>query len=308
MTASVERGVQAVMLVFVTCALSGCVAVAAIPAVAGGLAAKKAGDYAATTRVKRRGQTEPPLDAAPARSTSGPKRAVAASATPVIAPLQLSPSPSTGVVPLPEDTRAMRAGVIYAGELPRPVATSHSTQPVPAALPLTSWADIGHYAAAQTTVPTNSVLLLRGSSSDTPSWVPCSDKPRAMLVRLETAMSSTGDRWTFVPSALLWLDAFQTLEFPVIFTAEAPTKTHTAIEAAFRAANLSKLLQLGGLKLGLSSTAMPAERASIASRYCIVTIVGRDASDFPNAALPETSPPALRRIWGSGWFRIGTQR
>ncbi|MBW6525050.1 hypothetical protein KZ810_16255 [Sphingomonas sp. RHCKR47] len=308
MTALVERGVQAAMLVFVACALSGCVAVAAIPAVAGGLAAKKAGDYAATTRAKRRGQTQPPSDAAPARSTPDPERAVAASAAPGIAPSQLSPSPSTVVVPLPEDTRAMRAGVIYAGDLPRPAASSHPTEPVPAALPPTSWADIGHYVAAQTTVPTNSVLLLRGSSSDAPSWVPCSGKPRAMLVRLETAMSSTGERWTFAPTALLWLDALQTLEFPVIFTAEAPTKSRTAIETAFRAANLSKLLQLGGLRLGLSPTAMPAERASIASRYCIVTIVGRDASDFPNAALPETSPPALRQIWGSGWFRIGTQK
>ena len=305
MTALVERGVQAVMLVFVACALSGCVAVAAIPAVAGGLAAKKAGDYAATTRAKRRGQTESPSDAAPARSTPGSKRAVPASAAPGIAPSQLAPSPSIVVVPKPED---MQAGVIYAGELPRPAAASDPTQPVPTALPRTSWADIGHYVAAQTIVPTNSVLLLRGSSSDAPSWVPCSGKPRAMLVRLETAMSSTGDRWTFAPSALLWLDAFQTLELPVIFTVEAPTKARTAIEAAFRAANLSKLLQLGGLRLGLSPTAMPAERAAIASRYCIVTIVGRDASDFPNAALPETSPPALRRIWGSGWFRIETQK
>ena len=49
---------------------------------------------------------------------------------------------------------------------------------------------------------------------------------------------------------------------------------------------------------------MPAERASIATKLCVIAIVGRDANYFPNAMLPQTSPPALMDKWGAGWFRV----
>ncbi|WP_156818937.1 hypothetical protein [Sphingomonas sp. Mn802worker] len=90
-----------------------------------------------------------------------------------------------------------------------------------------------------------------------------------------------------------------------MFTSPAPTAARSDIEAAFRHAGLAKLLDLGEVRLGLTAGAMPAERAVIAAQRCIVAVVGRDTSDFPNGLLPDTSPPALRSKWRAGWFLVG---
>ncbi|WP_294353120.1 hypothetical protein [uncultured Sphingomonas sp.] len=166
------------------------------------------------------------------------------------------------------------------------------------------WTDVGRYVAGLPGSLDDSALLARGSTSEAPAWVPCTG-PRAVLVRLETAMTQDGGRWRFDREAQQWLDAFQTLEVPVVFTSPAPTTARSDIEAAFRNAGLAKLLDLGEVRLGLTAGAMPAERATIAAQRCIAAVVGRDASDFPNGLLPDTSPPALRSRWGAGWFLIG---
>jgi len=124
-----------------------------------------------------------------------------------------------------------------------------------------------------------------------------------MIVRLDTVMSMNGDRWHIAPAAASWLDAFQTLQISVILVGFAPVEARARIEATFRSADLARLLELGELRLVSGPAAMPAERAAIAAKRCVIAIVGRDASDFPNAALPETSPPAIRDKWGAGWFR-----
>ncbi len=303
MTAMMGHCSLAVMLAAAACTLSGCVAVAAIPAVAGGVAAKKASDYANTTRTRRRVELDARSGATPLPPLPASTRSDAIVSKPVSPPAQLS-VPSSAFTPVTRDTRPMRPGVVYTGALPRPNATSSNANVAPAASTRTNWTNIGHYVAAQTTTPVNSVLLRRGSSSDAPTWIPCANKSRAIVVRLETTMSKSGDRWTLDPSALRWLDVFQTLEFPVIFTATSPTEGRAAIEAAFRAANLSTLLQQGELRLGLTPAAMPGERASIAAKHCLVAIVGWDGNDFPNGLLPDNSPPALQQMWGAGWFHI----
>jgi hypothetical protein len=125
-----------------------------------------------------------------------------------------------------------------------------------------------------------------------------------MIVRLDTVMSMNGDRWHVARAAAPWLDAFQTLQISVILIGSAPVEARARIKATFRDADLARLLELGELRLVSGPAAMPAERAAIAAKRCVIAIVGRDASDFPNAALPETSPLAVMDKWGAGWFRI----
>lgn len=343
---TISRGGKVAILSLGMAALSGCVAAAAIPAVAGGLAAKKAADYSASKRPQRPSRrqaerqaqavaeapaalpndlaamrpgaayagslpspvggpaTELPVVAAGGSASTkegsgkdrGKRRSRAAAAP--AAPVALSSAP-----PLPADPREIRPGITYTGALPPPYAAP-ATEPAPARQQGASWTDVGRYVAGLPAAQTDSALLARGSNSDAPSWAPCAGKPRAVLARLETAATQKGESWRFDTQAQQWLEALQTLEVPVVFTSPAPASARAAIEGAFRTAGLAKLLDLGDLRLGLTPPAMPAERAGIAAKKCVVAVVGREASDFPNALTPEASPPALAGKWSAGWFRI----
>lgn len=302
------------LLGLVATGLSGCVAVAAIPAIAGGVAAKKAGDYAATTRARKRASGEQQARVLPTMTASSPRPgAVRITTETALPPPDSARSPAAQApitqiqppaAPLPADLSAMRPGVAYTGALPSPFATPTASAASPAPTQRARWTDVGRYVASLPGSLGDSALLARGSTSEAPAWVPCTGT-RAVLVRLETAMTRDGGRWRFDREAQQWLDAFQTLEIPVVFTSPAPTTARSDIEAAFRNAGLAKLLGRGEVRLGLTAGAMPAERAAIAAQRCIVAVVGRDASDFPNGLLPDSSPPALRSKWGAGWFLVG---
>ena len=303
---------RAALLGAATAGLSGCVAVAAIPAVAGGIAAKKAGDYAATTRARKRARGELQAQARPVPVTAAARLRDARIVTATTLPppdsarslAAQTPVAPASAAPLPSDLSTMRPGVAYTGALPSPYAAPPAPVASQAATQHARWTDVGRYVAALPASSGDSALLARGSTSEAPVWVPCTG-PRAVLVRLETVMTQDGGRWRFDREAKQWLDAFQTLEIPVVFTSFAPTTARSDIEAAFRDAALAKLLGLGEVRLGLTAGAMPAERAVIAAQRCIVAVVGREASDFPNGLLPDTSPPALRSKWGAGWFLVG---
>lgn len=217
---------RVIVLVSTASCLSGC---AAIPAVAGGIAAKKAGDYGATARTRRDEQataraapTAPPASLARVTLTSAPSS-------------DRSALPSTAGVRASNDPRPMRPGIAYAGALPPP---SGALQPRPGPEPparfSSSWTDVGRYVAGRMAKPANSVLLMRGSSSDIPAWVPCAGKPRTMIVRLDTVTTVVGDRWQITPAAASWLDAFQTLQIPVVLIGFPPAEARARIEAAFR--------------------------------------------------------------------------
>ncbi len=299
------------LLGLVTTGLSGCVAVAAIPAIAGGVAAKKAGDYAATTRARKRASGEQQARVLPTSTVPAPRSGAARITTATVlpppdsarSPAAQAPLASASAAPLPTDLSTMRPGVAYTGALPSPFATPTASTASPAPTQRARWTDVGRYVASLPGSLGDSALLARGSTSEAPAWVPCTG-PRAVLVRLETAMTQDGGRWQFDREAQQWFDAFQTLEIPVVFTSPAPTTARSDIETAFRNAGLAKLLGLGEVRLGLTAGTMPAERAAIAAQRCIVAVVGRDASDFPNGVLPDTSPPALRSKWRAGWFLV----
>lgn len=261
--------------------LSGCVA-AAVPLVTGGLVATKAASESSGTRRTKTRRARPVRAAAPV-SVQRPA-----------APLA------------PAEPSTMRPGITYAGTLPSPSAGLTPGGGTGASRPAADagWTKVGRYVAGLPSTQTNSVLLLRGSTSETPAWSPCAGKPRAVLARLETAATQEDGKWHFTREPQQWLEALQTLEIPVIFTSPAPASMRPEVEGTFRAAGLAKLLDLGGLRLGLQPSAMPAERAAIATRFCIIAVAGQDAADFPNALLPETSPPVLAATWGAGWFRI----
>ncbi len=310
MTLSGSTG-RVALLGLVIIGLSGCVAVAAIPAIAGGVAAKKAGDYAAMTRAQKQASGEQQARVLPTSTAASPRsgaaRIITATTLPppdsARSPAAQTPLASASAAPLPTDLSTMRPGVAYTGALPSPFATPTVSTPSPTPKQRARWTDVGRYVAGLPGSLNDSALLARGSTSESPAWVQCTG-PRAVLVRLETATTQDRGRWEFDREAQQWLDAFQTLEIPVVFTSTAPITARSDIEAAFRDAGLAKLLGSGEVRLGLTAGAMPAERAAIAAQRCVVAVVGRDASDFPNGLLPDTSPPSLRSKWGAGWFLV----
>ncbi len=163
------------LLGLVTMGLSGCVAVAAIPAIAGGVAVKKAGDYAATTRARKRVSGEQQVRVLPTSTAASPRSGAARINTATaLPPPDSTPSPTarapiTQIQPpaatLPADLSAMRPGVAYTGALPSPFAMPTASTADPAPTQRARWTDIGRYVASLPGSPGDSALLARGSTS-----------------------------------------------------------------------------------------------------------------------------------------------
>lgn len=252
-------------------ALSGCIA-AAIPVVAGGAVARSAAKKKAAA---------PPAPVKPAD----------ASRTTVVA----APLPP----PLPSDSAQIRPGQVYTGAMPRPgvalVTPAPATMPAPAA---SDWSDVGHHVAAELS-PEHSVLLARGSDAADPRWVSCKDKPLAIVATVSSVLA--GD--AVDPSARQWLDALRVLEVRPVLIASTATEA-TAVREAFAKAGLGAPTDADTLMLATSDGRMPAIRADVGTRYCVLAVVGRTAADFPNGLTPTTTPPALAPLWGHGWFLL----
>lgn len=210
----------------------------------------------------------------------------------------------------------MQAGVLYAGTLPTPsdaapsTATLHQRTRPPVAEAkageMWAWADVIPFVANRMlATPEHSALLERGSSLAEPRWAGCGDRPRAILADLGTAaVQSSNGTWRIGSNALQWLEAMQTLDLRVIFTSQEPESSTGAVEAAFEKAGLGKLVPNGGFRFASSAASMPEARATAAASHCVLAVVGRTPADFPNAALPNATPPLSAKVWGAGWFRV----
>ena len=202
----------------------------------------------------------------------------------------------------------MKVGQAYRGDLPPPTASA-SASPLsvagtvdtagapsaPAAdhSPMTVWTDVMHLAAtASLERPTASALLAKGSTAAAARWVPCGDKPVAVLVNLPAA--GTTD---FFGPAMDDLTAIETMGVALLFTSDQPPVVVARQQHALTTGGVHPLASGTTLFVGKTGGGA-AIRATIGAHYCVVAIVGSRATDFPNAMLPDGADAR------PGWFLI----
>ncbi len=135
------------------------------------------------------------------------------------------------------------------------------------------------------------MLLARGGPPASPA-PSCGGLPLAVLAPatlVEAAARNAADR--------SWLDALHTLNVTLVLTGTSPTAG-----AALAKAGSPAPIPGDTLFVPTAPADMPAIRAKVAARYCVLAVAGRDAADFPNGYLPGTTPAAYRDRWGAGWF------
>ena len=262
------RGIVASLALLAGCSsLSGCIAVVAPIAAAGAIGGKKV--------LGRKGESAP----TPAPTPASPTR-VAAVPTPPTPPARPSaPAPVAPVVP--------------AAIVPTPTAAA----PVP--LPTHEWRAMVTYVAELVqaeTRPANGAVLAPGATS---GFLPCGAKPFAVIVDADgTVLPPPGKAvGASVPTAQA-ARAFDDLRFgrvTIIFTSARPLGEASATEDALERAKLGPAMQ--GRELLIGADAKDAVRAAVAQQYCVLALVGDEASDFSDRRVP--TPP-----WGTGWFRV----
>lgn len=290
--------------------LAGCAA-ALIPVAAGGLGAgrhlhrsHRQGD-ASGAQVAAVEPTKAGAGGAdPAPSPSPSPAPVAAPGDPAAPAGPVAPAPA----PAPADLAQMRPGQTYIGALPSPASPTPTAPPVapdgvvPAsapgapAVPTAGWRELPRYVADRYGHWNGSVLLARGSTLAAPRWVPCADKPAALLVDLDAVVPARGAASKEAAEAL---GAAETLETTIIYVTGRTGPDLAAAAAPLRAAGLHPP-KPGETMLTMMEGQEAATRAAVGARWCIVALIGDWAADFPNSATPESAGAA----WNSGWFLV----
>jgi 5'-nucleotidase (lipoprotein e(P4) family) len=200
-----------------------------------------------------------------------------------------------------------------------------------------------HVLAAVRTRPAQSVVLDTGSTLDSPRFVPCGDKPLAVVLDVdETAIQNLGyeydeavrgrsydaqiwNRWeqtgaNFVapiPGAVDALRAIRGAGVAVIFNSNRLAANAAQSEAALNGAGLGParhgdtLFLQGDLAAG---SGKDPRRAAVAQRYCVVAMAGDQLGDFSDLfnvrtlAIPDRRRAAatapFASLWGNGWFML----
>lgn len=199
-----------------------------------------------------------------------------------------------------------------------------------------------HVLAAVRSRPSDSVVLAPGASPSDPRFIPCGDKPFAVILDAdETALQNLGleyavarriaserelvDRWQRsprsevapMPGAVTALRALRKAGVTVIFNSN-----RDAVDAAPTAATLNnaglgpavprETLFLRGDVDGQSGK--DGRRIHVAGRYCVVAMAGDQLGDFSDAFNARGLSTAERRtlagnrptadLWGNGWFLL----
>lgn len=195
--------------------------------------------------------------------------------------------------------------------------------------------------AAARARPAESVVLAEGSTLERPRFVPCEDRPPAVVLDVdETAIQNLGyeydeaasgrgydqqiwyrfertgaDAVLPMPGAVTALRAIREAGVTVIFNsnrlAAHAAQTQAAIEGAgLGPARPRETLWLKG-DIGTGSLKDP-RRAEISRHYCVVAMAGDQLGDFTDLLNDRAlTIPARRRaaitapfaaLWGNGWF------
>jgi 5'-nucleotidase (lipoprotein e(P4) family) len=188
--------------------------------------------------------------------------------------------------------------------------------------------------------PGISTILARGATLDRPAFVPCGDKPPAVVFDIdETVLLNLGfeshaartgapydegrwQRWEStgadkvapVPGALEAISEARSAGITVVFNSNRSATNAAATAAALQSAGLGPAVRGDTLWLkGDAGTGSGKDerRWRIAEKYCVVALVGDQLGDFSDL-FNTYSPISARRavavqpmvapLWGTGWF------
>ncbi|HEY0326722.1 MAG TPA: HAD family acid phosphatase [Allosphingosinicella sp.] len=190
--------------------------------------------------------------------------------------------------------------------------------------------------------PRDSVVLAAGASPASPRWVPCGDKPPAVVLDAdETVLLNLGyeydealtgrthnrarrDRYERtgvesvapVPGAVTALRALRQAGITVIFNTNrlAANAAETARSLEFAGLGPAREGETLFLADERSGSGKDGRRAVIAERFCVVAMAGDQLGDFSDAfnerALTVTERRRLATsgdiagLWGNGWFLL----
>jgi 5'-nucleotidase (lipoprotein e(P4) family) len=197
--------------------------------------------------------------------------------------------------------------------------------------------------AAARTRPAQSVVLAEGSTLDNQSFVPCGNRPLAVVLDVdETAIQNLGyeydealhgrsfdpqrwNRWEQtgaqaiapMPGAVTALRAIREAGVTVIFNSNRQAANAAHTEVAINGAGLGparhgdNLFLQGDIAAG---SGKDPRRAAAAARYCVIAMAGDQLGDFSDLfnarslGVPERRRAAVRgpfaSLWGNGWFML----
>ena len=198
-----------------------------------------------------------------------------------------------------------------------------------------------HVLAAARARPAESVTLAPGSTLAAPAFLPCGDRPLAVILDAdETAIQNLGyeydeaangrsydqarwDRWERtgadkvlpIPGAVEALQAVRGAGVTVIFITNRKAANAAFTEQALNHAGVGParhgetLFLQGDDALG---SGKDGRRARVAERYCVVAMAGDQLGDFSDLFNAKGLPVAERRRaaasfggkWGAGWFML----
>jgi 5'-nucleotidase (lipoprotein e(P4) family) len=198
-----------------------------------------------------------------------------------------------------------------------------------------------HVLAAARARPAESVVLAPGATLAAPAFVPCGDKPLALVLDAdETAIQNLGaeydqalnnrgydqarwERWERtgvdkvlpMPGAAESLQAVRQAGVAVIFISNRKAANASFTEQALNRAGLGpvrhgeSLFLQGDDELG---SGKDGRRARVAARFCVVAMAGDQLGDFSDQFNAKTLGVAERRLaaaafaakWGAGWFLL----
>lgn len=199
-----------------------------------------------------------------------------------------------------------------------------------------------HVLAAARARPRDSVVLAEGSTLSAPRFVPCGDKPLAVVLDAdETVIQNLGLEYAFarrgvdydrdlhqrwqsqsvevapMPGAVTALQAVRAAGVKVIFNTNRDSQHAAATAAALNRAGLGPAVHLDTLFLRgdpPGDREKDGRRGLIASRYCVVAMAGDQLGDFSDhfnarglgvreRRRAATAEP-FASLWGNGWFML----
>ncbi|MGK6321055.1 HAD family acid phosphatase [Sphingomonas sp. DT-204] len=307
----------------------GCVAAAAIPALAGSAIVKTQLDR------KRAQRAEETRQSAPAQTVETPEGRLT-----ILKGMTALPPPSGNPAAGPA------AAPATGGAVPETMQYLYGSGES-AGLSIQAYRALAEYLtnniAYRRKETLRQVVMSDGSSLNAPLFEPCGQKPLAVVLDIdETAVLNLGyegdaarrgggyddarwQRWeasgadkvVAVPGAKTALDAARKAGIAVIFNSNRSNANAAATEAALNHAGLGpakhgETLWLKGDDGGGSGK--DDRRWAIASGYCVVAMVGDQLGDFSDLFNDPRLAPAVRRtfttaspvaeLWGNGWFLL----
>ena len=211
-----------------------------------------------------------------------------------------------------------------------------------AAASIQTWRAIVSYVARQVAAsPEDSVVLAPEATLAAPKWVPCGNKPKAVVLDVdETVLLNIGfeyddathpgrsydnKRWEAwersgggkvapTPGAIRALSVMRQMGVTVIFNTNRSAANADATRATIEGAGLGPAVHGETLYLaGDDSTGSKKDgrRAAIAARYCVIAMGGDQLGDFSDLFNAALAPLARRTAvlteplvtkFGAGWF------